>query len=106
MFEEDIWKQRAKVRWELKGDRNTRYFHSLATASKRTNTINTVKYEGQEHKIQTAKADAFWNFYVKLMGTNSEGTQGINWTNLYEARQDLQKLAKEVTTQEVMQVVK
>jgi hypothetical protein len=37
ILEEDIWRQRPKVKWEINGDQNTRYFYSLATSSKRTN---------------------------------------------------------------------
>ncbi|XP_020693255.1 uncharacterized protein LOC110107353 [Dendrobium catenatum] len=37
------WKQRAKVRWIEEGDGNTRFFHSMASARRRTNSINSLK---------------------------------------------------------------
>ncbi|XP_020704572.1 uncharacterized protein LOC110115630 [Dendrobium catenatum] len=37
------WKQREKVRWIEEGDGNTRFFHSMASAKRRTNSINSLK---------------------------------------------------------------
>lgn len=38
-MEEDVWKQRAKARWELHGDRNTKFFHMVASSKKRSSSI-------------------------------------------------------------------
>ncbi|XP_020695903.2 uncharacterized protein LOC110109264 [Dendrobium catenatum] len=37
------WKQRAKVKWLEEGDENTRFFHSMASARKRSNFIDVLK---------------------------------------------------------------
>lgn len=39
VLEEDIWRQRARTKWELHGDRGTKYFHAVASKSKRCNAI-------------------------------------------------------------------
>ncbi|KAK3206743.1 hypothetical protein Dsin_020789 [Dipteronia sinensis] len=44
--EERYWKQRAKVDWLQKGDRNTRFFHSKASARRARNRIHGLIDEG------------------------------------------------------------
>lgn len=56
----------------------TRYFHSLATSSKRVNTINVIEHEGQLYISQNVKAVMFWNFDVYLTGQNSKEMPHIN----------------------------
>jgi hypothetical protein len=40
---EMIWKQRAKRNWMKEGDKNTTYFHMVATVQKRQNIIHTFQ---------------------------------------------------------------
>lgn len=68
LLEEDIWRQRAKVKWEINGDRNTRYFHSLATSSKRTNMIQVIEHEGQMCRTQAMKAHIFLGLLCQING--------------------------------------
>ena len=105
MLEEDIWRQRAKIKWETEGDRNTKFFHTLATSAKRSNNIHTIEYDGQEHRTQGMKAQVFWNFYVNLMGHNSTDMPSINWSNLYSNSINLQDLVKQVTQEEILLVI-
>ena len=68
VLEEELWKQRAKVKWELQGNKNTKYFHSLATSRKRRNEIGDIEYSNGIHTTQAAKASAFRDLYMHLMG--------------------------------------
>ena len=43
--EEIYWKQRSRAEWLLVGDRNSNFFHSKASASKRKNTILRLVYD-------------------------------------------------------------
>ncbi|OMO54874.1 reverse transcriptase [Corchorus capsularis] len=43
--EEVMWRQRAKMSWLKEGDRNSRFFHSVATHRKRRNTIVSIQDE-------------------------------------------------------------
>lgn len=104
-LEEKLWRHRAKFRCEIKGDRNTRYFHSLATASKRTNVIPKIEHEGQHYTSQQDKARVFWNFYVQLMGKQSDTLPALRWDNLYETTHNLQELSKDVIVQEIERVI-
>ena len=47
--EERYWKQRAKTRWPHEGDRNTHYFHAMASVRRRMNRIS---------KLQTGKGES------------------------------------------------
>jgi mannosylglycoprotein endo-beta-mannosidase len=39
------WKQRAHVTWLKEGDRNTKFFHSVASGRKKKNRIKVVRRE-------------------------------------------------------------
>ena len=43
--EEQMWRQRAHVKWIQSGDRNTKFFHGSATQRKRRNFIKGLKDE-------------------------------------------------------------
>ncbi|KAG5605088.1 hypothetical protein H5410_026580 [Solanum commersonii] len=43
--EEIAWRQRSRVHWLKHGDKNTKYFHRMATAHKRFNTIDKLMVE-------------------------------------------------------------
>ncbi|CAK8544116.1 unnamed protein product [Lathyrus sativus] len=45
-FEEIFWKEKAKVKWNMHGDRNTRYFHRIIKIKKTTKRISSLKVEG------------------------------------------------------------
>ncbi|GMI70239.1 hypothetical protein HRI_000693200 [Hibiscus trionum] len=44
--EERIWAQKSRSRWLVEGDRNSKYFHSVASNKRRINSINTLDYKG------------------------------------------------------------
>lgn len=105
LMEEEIWRQRAKIRWENKGDRNTRYFHSLASAKKRGNNIPALEHEGKTVRSQKGKADIFWKIYQELMGTQSEQLPLLNWSNLYGNNTVTQELTQPVSEEEIIKVI-
>lgn len=46
--EEGLWKQRSKIKWHKEGDKNTRFFHMMATSKRKKNKI---------HKIMNSEGD-------------------------------------------------
>lgn len=41
--EESLWKQKARCKWAVEGDCNTKFYHASATVKRRTNTISMLK---------------------------------------------------------------
>lgn len=44
---ERMWLQKARTNWQLKGDRNTKFFHMMASARQRRNFIDSVTVESE-----------------------------------------------------------
>lgn len=105
VLEEDVWRQRARTRWELHGDRGTKYFHAVASRSKRFNTISQIEHEGVQYSDQTTKAAVFFEFFTKLMGSEPPPTPTISWSNLYPEATNLDELAAPITTQEIAKAI-
>lgn len=49
VIEEDMWKQRSKLNWELQGDKGTRFFHAKASGNKNHNSISQIEFQGVMH---------------------------------------------------------
>jgi len=68
--EEIYWRQRAKERWAVEGDQNTKYFHRMATAHKRFNSIDSLEVDGStifdSGVIKEAIQKVYKKFYMEL----------------------------------------
>ena len=77
-WEKEMWKQRAKMKWEVEGDKNTRFFHMYASRSKAGNVIGGIQKDGQIYTDQRRKAEILREYYINLMGTNQEVEEEID----------------------------
>ncbi|KAK0599556.1 hypothetical protein LWI29_006326 [Acer saccharum] len=61
--EEQQWKQKSRVKWLLEDDRNTRFFHSVASGRRRMNLIENIAFEGvirsKPDEVSSGVADFF-----------------------------------------------
>lgn len=105
VWEEDLWRQRAKTKWEVEGDKNTRFFHMYASGSKAGNTIGGIEKEGHIHKDQRKKAEIFREFYMQLMGTAKEEDYCIDWDILYPNSNELSSMAQLITQEEIRKAI-
>ncbi|GAA0146610.1 hypothetical protein LIER_06523 [Lithospermum erythrorhizon] len=68
------WAQRAKVKWQLKGDRNTAYFHALSVQRGKHNLITSLQDdEGVWHADSRSIHILATNFYKELFTSQTEG---------------------------------
>ena len=70
--ENRMWFQRSRALWLAEGDRNTKFFHGVATQRKRRNFIKGVRdRDGAWVTDEKAVADLFVDFYAWLFTTSN-----------------------------------
>jgi hypothetical protein len=72
---ETHWKQSAHVEWLQNGDRNTTFFHKVASERKKHNTIKKLRREDGvmvegEEGLQTLVTNYFSGLFTPMAGTN------------------------------------
>ena len=71
--EEQMWHQRAHVKWVQCGDKNTKYFHSSATHRKRKNFIKgLMDDQGVWHKEEEAVSALIVGYYNNLFTSSKD----------------------------------
>lgn len=83
-YEEIYWKQKAKYKWLKEGDRNTKFFHKIASGRKRKNLITKLMIDGNETIDFETIANATTNFYESLFSQEDISRPRIE--NLFEAK--------------------
>ncbi|KAK3199090.1 hypothetical protein Dsin_022505 [Dipteronia sinensis] len=67
---EQMWSQKARVKWTIDGDRNSKYFHIMANGRRRHNQINVLNINGvrctDPPSIREGIFDHFKRQYQKL----------------------------------------
>ena len=79
--EEILWKQRSKSLWLKDGDRNTKFFHAMASRRKRNNRLLRIideerRWQVKEEKITTV----FLGYFISLYSTSNP----INMEQFYQ----------------------
>lgn len=65
--EEVYWKQRVKIHWLQNGDKNTSFFHKMASARKKTNIIGQlVNQEGEMVEEQARICKVVREYFLSL----------------------------------------
>ena len=64
--EEIAWRQRSRIHWLKHGNKNTKYFHRMATAHKRFNTIDKLMVEGVTVTDSEEIKGTIINYYQNL----------------------------------------
>ena len=71
-MEETHWRQLLREIWLKEGDRNTGFFHRMASAHHRNNSLDRIKINGEwlseEQEIREGIANAFHNLLSEDMG--------------------------------------
>ncbi|XP_077212822.1 uncharacterized protein LOC143847924 [Tasmannia lanceolata] len=66
MLKEISWRQRSRVKWLLEGDKNTAFFHAMASARRRRNKIESLEVEGEIVSDKERIIEEIIEFYRSL----------------------------------------
>ncbi|KAJ9685002.1 hypothetical protein PVL29_017148 [Vitis rotundifolia] len=81
-LEEIHWRQASRELWLREGDKNTGYFHRMATAHRRRNSLNRIRINGvwlsEEQEIREGIANAFH----QMLSEDSKWKADIGGLNL------------------------
>lgn len=104
-----MWKQRAKDFWVKEGDRNTRYFHQVASGRKKHNRIvGAINPSGETTNNEEEIENCFINYFTSIF--SSSGVQDMG--SVYEAVQNrlsaeaVMELDRPFSTEEVVTAMK
>ena len=106
--EEIIWKQRLKFEWLKEGDRNTKYFHAVATSRRRNNMVEGIldfdnRWRSTKEEITSVFLDYFSNIYKTSSPTKMEKVFQVTTRKVDD--QMNADLLREFTTEEVRQAL-
>jgi hypothetical protein len=77
-----IQRQRSRITFLREGDANTKFFHLQACHRRRQNTIHSLSVQGVQLVADDAMADALYNHYVALLGTDFTRSRRMNMAAL------------------------
>uniref|UniRef100_A0A2N9J6S4 Reverse transcriptase domain-containing protein n=1 Tax=Fagus sylvatica TaxID=28930 RepID=A0A2N9J6S4_FAGSY len=66
LMEEISWRQKSRVTWLKEGDKNTKYFHSVANSHRRNNSIRQISIDGELSSNQADIKAHICSFYRNL----------------------------------------
>lgn len=97
---ESRWAHRARCRWLKAGDRNTRFFHALASSRQRRNTITNLTHEGQEITGDEEIRRVFRDHMLSILGSENSALR-FDSMALYPHNPDLSFLGQPFTQVEI-----
>ncbi|GKC45235.1 RNA-directed DNA polymerase, eukaryota, reverse transcriptase zinc-binding domain protein [Tanacetum coccineum] len=98
--------QKARVKWDIEGDENTKFFHGLINQKRRNQMINGIMVEGNWITDPSLIKDAFFQFYkVKFQAQDSQ----VSFPNLPHSQtlnsMDRDYLERLVTHKEIKEAI-
>lgn len=98
------WKQRSRCLWLAQGDRNTRYFHAMASSRLQRNLVLSIHHNGQIISDPIRIRDLFCAAMEGVLGTSTQVLQ-FDATALYNSNSNLDQLQQPFSLQEIQQAV-
>ena len=63
---ETLWREKAKVKWHVDGDRNTKYFHRLTKIKIKTKIISSLRHGDELIADQRRISDHVFSYFKNL----------------------------------------
>ena len=101
-----IARQRSRVLYLREGDANTRFFLLQACRRGRVNTISSLRVHGTEVINDDAMADALYEHYNAILGTNFVRSRALNLQLLGVPTEELSHLETLFSEDEVWAVIR
>lgn len=101
-----IARQRSRILFLAEGDANTRFFHLQACHRSRKNFIQSVWVEGSEIVQDEHMADAFFDFYNGILGTDFVRSNRMHFAALGTPTLDLSSLEMCFSEEEVWAIIR
>lgn len=96
-------RQKARIKWDVEGDCNTRYFHKVIQQRRNTNQINRFIWKGKvlynPQDIKNGILEGFKDFFCKNQGQSSFILSSLDWYELSSI--EVQPLEKPLNIDEV-----
>jgi hypothetical protein len=68
--QEEFWREKARINWNLKGDRNTAFFHRLAKIKNTNKLISSLKHNNEVISDPSLVVDHVVNYFKNIFCTN------------------------------------
>jgi len=77
-LEEISWRQKSRALWLQAGDRNTKYFHRVASLHRKFNSLSTIEVDGTRYDTLPAMKEAIFGFYRSLFTESEDWRPGVD----------------------------
>jgi hypothetical protein len=93
------------MKFAIKGDENTKYFHAIASTKYRKNKIHTLHHNGSDYSSLHHKMDILTSYFRQLLRQPFVRIWNFNLHNLYPQRiTDLSTLVHPFTQEETQRL--
>ncbi|KAJ0965450.1 hypothetical protein J5N97_026588 [Dioscorea zingiberensis] len=106
--EEEHWRQCSRITWLKEGDKNTKFFHSIANQRRNKNWIHQLSVDDQQLCTQSDIAKAVSTHFSALFGQKRHHRYSMDSTRMFTEPPptDLSQLDNPFTEQEILVAIK
>ncbi|XP_058760550.1 uncharacterized protein LOC131633894 [Vicia villosa] len=81
-IEEEFWKEKARIKWQSDGDRNTKFFHTYANIKRKTNLISSLRINDSIVTDKNTLENHIVEHFQNLFNSNAVLQEGSSLLNV------------------------